>query len=267
MPIAQISFSFGTDLQHPLQVADKPVLAGDRPGIARRLVLVVVHQHNAVGVGRDLLQIVVIGGGRHVDIKAQIARVQSAVELLDKGQVRRIASRRRGSRSRVKDRDRPGSAVKKRMSLLAQLRALVGILEHVAHCRIPDLRARVVVVQVGKDFSVFLGRLDDVLDLVQIVGIVHRVAVDHRILVHGVSLLIAISVPSGASTWSHCGKQHVDLVNVLLERGIAGGIVGNVIGRAQTFAGVEGNFGGLAVGLAPRRRAGRFRAAAAACGR
>ena len=58
------------------------------------------------------------------------------------------------------------------------------------------------------------------------------------------------------------GKEHVDLVDVLLERGVAGRVVLHVVGGAQTFAGVEGNVGGLAAGFAARgarvlRRAGR----------
>ena len=55
------------------------------------------------------------------------------------------------------------------------------------------------------------------------------------------SLLTAISVPSGASTCSHSREQHVDLVHMLLERRVAGGIVGNVVGGAQSFTRVQGN--------------------------
>ena len=48
------------------------------------------------------------------------------------------------------------------------------------------------------------------------------------------------------------GKDHVDLVDVGLERGVAGRVIGCVVGRAHAFAGVEGNIGGLAGGLAVR---------------
>ena len=41
-------------------------------------------------------------------------------------------------------------------------------------------------------------------------------------------------------------------MDVLLERGVAGRVVLHVVGGAQTFAGVEGNVGGLAGGLAAR---------------
>jgi len=47
-------------------------------------------------------------------------------------------------------------------------------------------------------------------------------------------------------------KQDVDLMHMLLEGGKAGRIVCNVIGRAQAFAGVQGDFRGLALGLPPR---------------
>ena len=47
-------------------------------------------------------------------------------------------------------------------------------------------------------------------------------------------------------------KEQVDLVDVLLQRGVAGRIVLHVVGRAQTFARVQGHLGGLEVGLAMR---------------
>ena len=47
-------------------------------------------------------------------------------------------------------------------------------------------------------------------------------------------------------------EEQVDLLDVLLEGGVAGGVVLHVVGGAQTFAGVEGDIGGLAGGLAAR---------------
>ena len=47
----------GNDLHHPRQVPHKPVLAGNWPRLTGCLVLVVVHQNNAVGIGRNLLQV------------------------------------------------------------------------------------------------------------------------------------------------------------------------------------------------------------------
>ena len=47
------------------------------------------------------------------------------------------------------------------------------------------------------------------------------------------------------------GKEQVDLVDVLLERGVAAGVVLDVVGGAQALTGVEGNVRGFAIGLAP----------------
>ena len=64
------------------------------------------------------------------------------------------------------------------------------------------------------------------------------------------------------------GEEQVDLMDVLLEGGVAGGVPLDVVGGAQTFAGVEGNVGGLEVGFAMRRmaqllvRPGRWRRSA-----
>ena len=48
-------------------------------------------------------------------------------------------------------------------------------------------------------------------------------------------------------------KEQIDLVDVLLEGGVAGRVVLNVIRRAQTFTGVEGDLRWSAVGFAARR--------------
>ena len=55
---------------------------------------------------------------------------------------------------------------------------------------------------------------------------------------------------AGAVDMEPLRKEHIDLMHVLLEGGIASRVVLDVIGRAQTFAGIEGNLRGLAVGLA-----------------
>ncbi len=46
------------------------------------------------------------------------------------------------------------------------------------------------------------------------------------------------------------GEEEVDLLDVLLERGVAGGVVVDVVGGAQTFTSVHGDVGGLERGLA-----------------
>ena len=88
--------------------------------------------------------------------------------------------------------------------------------------------------------------------LFDVVGVVDGGAVNDRILVvvvaaHGQQRgLRRIDVQP-------LGKEQIDLVDVLLEGRVAGRVVRHVVGGAQTFTGVEGNLGGLAVGLAARR--------------
>ena len=77
----------GNDLEDTGEVADEPLLAGDGTGIAGGLVLVVVHQDDAVGVGGNPGEVGVGGGDRSIDIEAEVARVQIGVELLDEGEV------------------------------------------------------------------------------------------------------------------------------------------------------------------------------------
>ena len=77
----------GHYLHHPTEVADKPLLAGDRAGVAVDFVLVVVHEQNAIGVGGDKLQVIIPCGERNVDIKPKIARVHIGVEFPDEAQV------------------------------------------------------------------------------------------------------------------------------------------------------------------------------------
>ncbi len=62
----------------------------------------------------------------------------------------------------------------------------------------------------------------------------------------------ALHICGSAIDMEPLGKEQVDLVDVLLEGGVAGGVVRNVIGGAQTFVCVEGDFGGFAVCFAAR---------------
>ena len=69
-------------LQRILQVLDEPVLAGDRPGIAAGIVLVIVHQDQAVGDLRDggIVKRLVVDRNR--DVQLQALGVKIVVELL-----------------------------------------------------------------------------------------------------------------------------------------------------------------------------------------
>src|ERR1017187_8701557 len=89
------------------------------------------------------------------------------------------------------------------------------------------------------------------LDSVHVIGIMDGGAGNNRVL--------AVAVPvDGHQRRVWCvdvkpfRKQKVDLVYMLLERGVTGRVVCDVVGCAQPFAGVEGDLRGLALGLAPR---------------
>ena len=136
-------------------------------------------------------------------------------------------------------------------NLITQRGGLACILEDVAEVVIPALGVGVVVVQVREDLGVFLCRLDDTLDPVSVVGVVNRGAFNHGILAD----VVAAHHHQGSR--GRVGveplrEEQIDLVDVFLEGGVAGGIVLDIIGGAQTFAGVEGNLRGLAGGVAAR---------------
>ena len=126
----------GHDLEHADEIGDEPLLAGHGPGIAGGLVLVVVHQHDAVGVGGDGFQVAVAGGDGHVDIEAQIARVHLGIKRLNEAQVGRILIvgdafnvERKAAIDRVSG--------EKAHDLLEQRGALVGIREHISYAGVP----------------------------------------------------------------------------------------------------------------------------------
>ena len=86
-PVAQMIFSLGTILSTRSRLPMNHGWLAIGPGIAGGLVLVVVHQHDAVGVGGDGFQIAVAGGDGHVDVEAEIARMHLGVKRLNEAQV------------------------------------------------------------------------------------------------------------------------------------------------------------------------------------
>ena len=101
-------------------------------------------------------------------------------------------------------------------------------------------------------FRVLSRRLDHPLDLVPFVRIVHLRPVHNGELAH---IVAAHSKERGIGRvhMKPLRKQQVDLVNVLLQRRVAGRVVSHIERRPQSLARVEGNLGGLAVGLPSRR--------------
>ena len=103
-----------------------------------------------------------------------------------------------------------------------------------------------------EDFSVLLGLCNHALHAAQIVRVMHGSAIHNRVGAMRV-VVDAHQVRLRSGHMQPGREEHVDLVHVLAERGVAGLVVGHIVGRAQAFAGVEGDVGGFARGFAPRR--------------
>ena len=98
------------------------------------------------------------------DAASSLATVSYTHLFLNKGQVTRL--RVVVQALNVERKSRIGRIGRKKTeNLIAQRCALAFVFQHIAHARIPGLRARVVVVQVRKNLRIFPLRLDPVLDL------------------------------------------------------------------------------------------------------
>ncbi len=73
----------GDDFEKRLEVVDVPVLRGDGTGFGVGLVLVIVHEQQAVGVVGEELHIEVVVGDGNVDVEAEIAGMEVVVESFD----------------------------------------------------------------------------------------------------------------------------------------------------------------------------------------
>src|ERR1019366_7765920 len=245
---------FGDRFEHTGQVGNEPLLAGDGAGRTVHLVLVVVHEQNTVGVGGNQLEIGVFVGDCCIDIKAQVERMHVRIEFLDEAEVGLVrivgqvfdVQREPGVKPFALGILERGEETN---NLPAQRGALVDVQNYAADAGIETLRVWVIACEVRENLGVFPGRLNDPLDLVQLVGVVYRGAVYNRVLA------VVAGHCQQRSRWrvdvQPFREQHVDLVHMLLEGGVAGCVVRGIVGRAQTFAGVKRDIGGLAIGLAP----------------
>ena len=139
--------------------------------------------------------------------------------------------------------------------LVLQRSALVVILKHRTNAIVPGLRVRVEVVEVGKDFRSHGWRQNDAFHLVQAVRVVDGIAVNDGILAQ-IIVAHGHQRATGRVDVQPLRKKHVNLVNVLLERGVTGGVILHVIGGAQALTGVQGNVGRASIGFAPGRDLG-----------
>ena len=240
----------GHRLEHLLEVVEKPVLGGDRPWSASRLVLVVVHQQKAVGVVRHELQIEAVVAHRCVDIQLQVARLEVLVE---RGEQRHVARPRLVGNLLEVQRNPTVAGVggEKLVDLLDKIGARRGVQQEVADRRLKDALDRIVVVDQGKDLRVFARLRNGAGNPPLVVHPMHSGRVHH-----GEGAIVQ-AIRGQRAVRSHnvnpLRKEQIDLVDVLLQRGVAGRIVLHVVGRAQAFAGVQRHLGGLEVGLAVRR--------------
>ncbi len=250
----------GHDLQHVLQVVDKPVLRGNRPRPAARLVLVVVHQQQAVGVIRHVLQVEIVVSHRRVDIQFQLALLEV---LVQRRQQRHVAFLSFGGYLLEVQRDSAIARVRDQelVDLLDKMGARGRIREEVTDRREPHALDRIVVIDQRKDLRrcrVGRRRCDGTRDPVLVVHPVDAVLVHHRkwTIVQGVRGQRAVR----RHHVNPRGKEQIDLVDVLFERRVARRIVFNVVRGAQTFSRVQNHIGGFE-GRPPMRGGMRLLAA------
>ena len=138
------------------------------------------------------------------------------------------------------------------VSLLDEVGAGGGVLEEVGDAKVVIAIDGIEVVYKGEDFGVFVGVGDGAGDFVLAIDAVDSASVNdgERPVVDAVAGEIAIGCDDVEPLW----KEEVDLLDVFAEGGVAGGIPLDVKGGAEAFAGVEGDVGWGAVGLAVRAR-------------
>ena len=73
------------NLEDLLQVIGEPILAGEGAGAGGLLVLVVIHQQQAVGVGSHIREVKVSVIYRRADVEPEVVRVKRGVEVSDEG--------------------------------------------------------------------------------------------------------------------------------------------------------------------------------------
>ncbi len=235
------------DLHDVAEIVLEPVLAGDGAGFGAGLVLAVVHQDEAVGVGGEELEIEAAGVDGDVDVEPQVARVEVGVEGCGEQAVGGLRVGGEGLEVEC-EAAIAGVGGEELIDLVNEVGARLGAEEELFDVGLEDACDGAVVVDHREDFSVFAGGLDGAEDLVLAVDAVDAGGVDdgEGRVVGGVGGEGAV----GCDDVQPLGKEDVDLLDVLLEGGVAGGIEIGVEGGAQTFALVEGYVGGLEVGLA-----------------
>ncbi len=237
----------GHNLQHVLQVVEEPVLRGDGARLALHLVLIVVHQQETVGVVGHVLQIEAVVAHRRVDIQFQVALLEVLVERGEQRHVSRLCLV--GYLLEVqRDSTIAGACGEELVDLLDKVGTGCGVGKEVADGGLKDALDRIVVVDQRKNLRVFVRRRNGVGNSVFVVHAMHASRVHH-----GEGAIVQAVGGQRAVRRDHMEplrEEQIDLVDVLLQRGVAGRIVLHVVGRAQAFARVQDHLGGLQVGPA-----------------
>ncbi len=241
-------FFAGDDLHGGAEVIFEPILAGDGTGCGVGLMLVVVHEDDAVGVlGEELEVDVVDAYDGNVDVKLEFAGVEVGVEGLDELVVA-------GSGVGWEALEVEGEAAvagvggQELVGLLDEAGAGVRVEKEGLDGGLKGAIGGVVVVHQGEDFGVFLGGGDGAENLVFAVDGVDGITLDDLKwnVISGVGGEGAV----GGDDVEPLGEEEIDLFDVLLEGGVSGGIGVGVEGRAEAFALIEDDVGGFEVGLA-----------------
>ena len=237
----------GHNLQHGLQVVEEPVLGGDRSRTAALLVLVVVHQQQAIGVVRHVLQIKAVVAHRRVDIQFQVALLEVLIERGEQCHVSRLCLV--GYLLEVqRDSTIAGARGEELVDLLYKVGTGCGVGKKVTDGGLKYTLDRIVVVDQRKNLRVLVRRRNGACNPALVIHGKHSGRVHHGegAIVHAIGGQRAVR----RDHMEPLREEQIDLVDVLLQRGVAGRIVLHVVRRAQAFARVQDHLGGLQVGSA-----------------
>ena len=239
---------FGNDFEGLPEVVEEPILAGDGTRCSGGLVLVVILENQAIAVGGERGEIKggVADGDNHVE-----ALIVGVEVLVERGDERQIAGLGGGVDRFKVEGEAPVGGVGGEEAVGLTLKVGAGgvALEEVRSRGGVGLLDAVVVVYQRKDFGVDAVLGDGAGDLVFLIDGVDAGFVDDG---EGGEVAGGVGgeVAFGSDDVEPLGEEEVDLLDVLLERGVAGGVVVDVVGGAQAFSGVERDVGGFGFGLA-----------------
>ena len=239
-------------LQHAFQIRLEPRLAGHWPRIAGLLVLVVIHQNDAVAVPRYMPQRLIVGPRLHVHVDPQILRAKIVVQLADPLRVQLLVF----VRNQLEIEANPAvSGIRKQelVQLNVQPIPRCRIFQHLAdHIAVPHLAQRVVIIQHRKDIGVFLRCLDRRLHAVLRIDTVHTGRVHHAVKLYREQRCRPDQVPVRRHHVQPVRKQQVNLVNMRFEDRVTGFVV-LVERSAQTLILVQHYFRSMQRRLSTRR--------------